>query len=141
MTYILPCGWSVLVWKARSQMEVINTQICKNVLQWYNELFFCQKSNSTAPGSGRSQKSHFLSAYFGTPLHYPLKIPLEGVWSVNKMDVKDKWDWMLQKKNIVVEHNFFKPLNYWTELLSEPGICWVWLKDEKYDVEFEHIVL
>ena len=26
-------------------------------------------------------------------------------------------------------------------MLSEPGICWVWLKDEKYDVKFEHIVL
>ena len=62
---------------------------------------------------------------------------------MDKMDVKDKWDWMLQKKYIVVEQKawFFKPLNYWTELLSEPGICWVWLKDEKYDVEFERIVL
>ena len=76
--------------------------LTKHVLQWYNELIFCQKGNSTA-GSGGSPKSHFFQLILERRSHCPLKIQLEGVWSVKMMNVKDKWSWRLQKTIFNIE--------------------------------------
>ena len=71
---------------------------------YYNDItnYFFAKKVILQRLVGGSRKVIFCQLILEPHSHCPLKIQLEGVWSVKKMDVKDKWDWMLQKKNIVV---------------------------------------